>query len=214
MAKHNPKTINGTIMSESHVVPIKPPAVHILRSFETLNKMPILFERACRNRETAAPAKTSFRGDKAFFEVMPIPNTMSIPIAAPIKELNTSIKKVSPGKKAIVMAKASDVLISHGYNREFSLTFDETIQPTKTDDYRLKSIGQCKTAVPGIFEAGDIIDYEDKVNLLAGTFQDAVLAVNSAKIYIDPKAEKCGMVSSHNEQFMERNRQLLEQAFA
>ena len=77
------------------------------------------------------------------------------------------------------------------------------------DDYYLVGQGQCKTSVPGVFGAGDIISYDDKVNLLIGTFQDAVLAVNNAKMYIDPKADKYGMVSSHNEKFIEKNKELI-----
>lgn len=109
--------------------------------------------------------------------------------------------------------EVDDVLISHGYNREVSLEFAEEIQPIRKDDYYLVSLGQCKTSVPGIFGAGDIISYDDKVGLLIGTFQDAVLAVNNAKKYIDPKADQYGMVSSHNEKFAEMNKELLEELF-
>jgi len=109
--------------------------------------------------------------------------------------------------------QVDDVLICHGYNREVSLTFADNIQPTRKDDYYLVSQGQCKTSVPGIFGAGDIISYDDKVNLLVGTFQDAVLAVNNAKKYIDPQASEYGMVSSHNENFIEKNKELLEEIF-
>mgnify|MGYP001271410377 CR=1 FL=1 len=106
--------------------------------------------------------------------------------------------------------EVDDVLISHGYNRDVSLTFAEEIQPLRKDDYYLVSQGQCKTSVPGIFAAGDIVSYDDKVHLLLGTFQDAVLAVNNAKLYIDPQADQCAMVSSHNDKFIEKNKELLK----
>ena len=106
--------------------------------------------------------------------------------------------------------QADDVLISHGYNREISLSFDDDIQPVRKDDYYLVSQGQCSTSVPGVFGAGDIISYDDKVNLLLGTFQDAVLAVNNACRYINPQAEKYAMVSSHNEKFNKKNKELLK----
>ena len=107
-----------------------------------------------------------------------------------------------------------DIVVSHGYNREVSLQFAPGIEPEKKDDYCLLSIGQCKTTVPGIFAAGDIVSYNDKVGLILGTFQDAVLAVNSAKLYMEPGANQYGMVSSHNEKFKERNEQILERRFA
>ncbi|WP_077620384.1 NAD(P)/FAD-dependent oxidoreductase [Bacillus sinesaloumensis] len=106
--------------------------------------------------------------------------------------------------------QVDDVLICHGYNREISLSFDDNIQPQRKDDYYLVSHGQCKTSVPGIFGAGDIVSYDDKVNLLVGTFQDAVLAVNNACMYINPGAEKYAMVSSHNDKFEEKNKELLK----
>ena len=109
------------------------------------------------------------------------------------------------------LLEVDDVLISHGYNREVSLTFADDIQPLRKDDYYLVGHGQCKTSVPGIFGAGDIISYDDKVGLLVGTFQDAVLAVNNAKMYIDPKADKYAMVSSHNEKFIEKNKEFLKE---
>src|SRR5690606_9547865 len=112
------------------------------------------------------------------------------------------------GKKHQI--QVDDVLICHGYNREISLIFDDDIQPVRKDDYYLVSQGQCKTSVPGIFGAGDIVSYDDKVNLLVGTFQDAVLAVNNACRYINPEAEKYAMVSSHNEKFEEKNKEVLK----
>jgi ferredoxin/flavodoxin---NADP+ reductase len=107
--------------------------------------------------------------------------------------------------------QVDDVLISHGYNREVSLTFADDIQPLLKDDYYLVGQGQCTTSVPGVFGAGDIISYDDKVNLLVGTFQDAVLAVNKAKMYMDPEADKYAMVSSHNEKFIEKNKELIKE---
>jgi ferredoxin/flavodoxin---NADP+ reductase len=109
-----------------------------------------------------------------------------------------------------LLLPVDDVLVCHGYQREMSLSFADEIKPNVKDDYYLVSHGQCRTSVPGVFAAGDIIYYEDKVNLLAGAFQDAVLAVNSAKLYIDPKAEKYAMVSSHNEKFLEKNKDLVQ----
>lgn len=114
----------------------------------------------------------------------------------------------------ILSINVDDIVISHGYNREVSLHFAPEIEPEKKDNYCLVSTGQCKTTVPGIFAAGDIVTYNDKVGLILGTFQDAVLAVNSAKLYMEPGANEYGMVSSHNDKFKEKNQQILERKFA
>lgn len=45
-----------------------------------------------------------------------------------------------------------------------------------------------ETNVPGIFAAGDITTYAGKVKLIAVGFGEAPVAVNNAKVYIDPNA--------------------------
>ena len=103
------------------------------------------------------------------------------------------------------------MIVNHGYHRDASLSFAEEIQVrTKDDDY-VEGTALCETSEPGIFAAGDIVSYEGKVNLLVGAFQDAVHAVNSAKQFIEPSAQKFGMVSSHNEVFKERNKSIMKQ---
>lgn len=64
------------------------------------------------------------------------------------------------------------------------------------------------TNIPGIFGAGDFVEYGSKVGLIAGTFNDGVLALNSAKLYMEPEAPMMAYVSSHNERFKEKNRAL------
>ena len=102
-----------------------------------------------------------------------------------------------------------EVLVCHGYNREVSLDFCDSIMPDRNEHQQFNSEGQCKTSIPGIYAVGDIVAYADKVYLLVGTFNDAVLAVNSAKKYLEPDASSYAMVSSHNEKFEERNREEL-----
>jgi thioredoxin reductase (NADPH) len=68
--------------------------------------------------------------------------------------------------------------------------------------------GKLLTNMPGIFAAGDFAHFDSKVNLIAGAFTDAVLAVNSAKVHIEPQAARYGYVSSHNDKFKEKNRAL------
>lgn len=64
------------------------------------------------------------------------------------------------------------------------------------------------TNIPGIFAAGDTASYSTKLGLIAGAFTDAALAVNSAKLYMEPEAPRMAYVSSHNAKFKERNKAL------
>jgi ferredoxin/flavodoxin---NADP+ reductase len=46
-----------------------------------------------------------------------------------------------------------------------------------------------ETNLPGVYAAGDVIDYPGKLALIATGFGDACVAVNHAKAYLDPKAK-------------------------
>lgn len=50
--------------------------------------------------------------------------------------------------------------------------------------------GLMETNLPGVFGAGDIVDYEGKLDLIASGFAEAATAVNSAVQYVDPEARK------------------------
>jgi thioredoxin reductase (NADPH) len=43
-----------------------------------------------------------------------------------------------------------------------------------------------ETNIPGVFAAGDIVDYPGKLKLIATGFAEAAIAVNHAKAYVDP----------------------------
>jgi len=70
-----------------------------------------------------------------------------------------------------------------------------------------------ESSVQGIFAAGDILHHEGKLHLIAGAFQDAANAINKAKIYIALEAKARGMVSSHNELFQNKNKELMKDLY-
>lgn len=45
-----------------------------------------------------------------------------------------------------------------------------------------------RTNVPGIYAAGDVVDYEGKLDLIATGYAEAAIAVNNAVHFLDPKA--------------------------
>jgi ferredoxin/flavodoxin---NADP+ reductase len=45
-----------------------------------------------------------------------------------------------------------------------------------------------RTNLPGVFAAGDVVDYEGKLDLIATGFAEAAVAVNNAVHHVDPKA--------------------------
>ena len=141
--------------------------------------------------------------------------------------LNTQIKEFVPSsdrgsiqqviiedtKTAEQQAVAVDaVLVNHGFLKERTINFDDsiTVERDKERTFMVLTNGKCETSVPGLFAAGDIAEYPSKIHLIAGAYQDALHAVNSAKAYLDPSAHPTARVSSHNETFDERNREIFE----
>lgn len=105
--------------------------------------------------------------------------------------------------------EVDQLIVQHGYNRDASFDVALDLSIEKKDDYFYIGDSFGCTTQEGIFAAGDVLAYDGKVNLLVGTFQDAVNAVNSVKNYLNPNAAKVAMVSSHNEAFVEKNKEII-----
>ncbi len=143
--------------------------------------------------------------------------------------LNTEITSLiaQPGQEAIervalrnnddgteVQLQVDEVIISHGYDRDRELIANSEVRIEMENEWNVAGSPMSETSVSGIFAAGDVIAHPGKLHLIAGAFQDAANAVNKAKQYITPEAEAYAMVSSHNEKFKERNRELKKQMFS
>nr|WP_237728560.1 NAD(P)/FAD-dependent oxidoreductase [Paenibacillus sp. OSY-SE] len=108
----------------------------------------------------------------------------------------------------IEQIEVDEVLVNHGFDRDFG---DLLKWGLDKEDYGVSVDPRMRTSIPGIFGAGDFITYGSKVRLIAGAFNDAVLAVNSAKLYLDPIAPDMAGVSSHNARFFEKNKAIMQE---
>ncbi|MGG1443153.1 NAD(P)/FAD-dependent oxidoreductase [Brevibacillus laterosporus] len=97
------------------------------------------------------------------------------------------------------------VIVNHGLKCDYGPLVEWGLE--MKDELAIVN-GKLETNIPGIFAAGDFVDYDSKVRLIAGAFTDGALALNSAKLYLDPEAPKVAYVSSHNIRFKEKNKQL------
>lgn len=104
-----------------------------------------------------------------------------------------------------------EVIINHGYEIDTSLLKNSSLNIDMIDQYYIAGTTTSESSIEGIYAAGDILKHDGKVNLIAGAFQDAANAVNKAKQFIQPEADKFAMVSSHNEVFKKRNKELFKQ---
>lgn len=105
-----------------------------------------------------------------------------------------------------------EMIINHGYERDKELLANSEVQ-IELKDYWIAGTPLSETSVPGLYAAGDILHHEGKLHLIAGAFQDAANAANKAKQYISPEANAHGMVSSHNDLFMQKNRELMQHLY-
>ncbi|WP_163255600.1 NAD(P)/FAD-dependent oxidoreductase [Bacillus tropicus] len=104
-----------------------------------------------------------------------------------------------------------EVIINHGYERDITLLENSELDIAIIDNFYIAGNANSESSVDGLYAAGDILKHEGKLHLIAGAFQDAGNAVNKAKQFIQPDASEYGMVSSHNEVFKKRNRELIKQ---
>lgn len=107
--------------------------------------------------------------------------------------------------------EVNEVIINHGYDRDNDLYEQSPLEFMMHEQNGLAGTAYGDNSVPGIFAAGNSLNYNGKLHLIAGAFQDAANAVNRAKQWIEPDADKVAMVSSHNELLKEKNKPLFEQ---
>ncbi|SMF64665.1 thioredoxin reductase (NADPH) [Paenibacillus uliginis N3/975] len=140
--------------------------------------------------------------------------------------LNTSITKLIAGANhetierveltnhetgEVTTLSIDEVIINHGYERDKTLLENSELNIEIADQYYIAGDANSASSIEGLYAAGDILKHDGKLHLIAGAFQDAANAVNQAKQYIQPDAYKSGMVSSHNDLFKQRNRELVKE---
>lgn len=97
---------------------------------------------------------------------------------------SVSVKNLETGEMQVI--GVDEVLVNHGFSidlgpiKDWGLEFENG--SIKVDSYM-------QTNIPGIFAAGDIASYQNKLHLIAGGFSEGPTAVNSAKTYIQPDKE-------------------------
>ncbi len=132
-------------------------------------------------------------------------------IASDNQEVINKVELTNKETGEVSHLEMDEVVINHGFEQDTSLLEQSECDIHLLDNYFIAATSSSQSSVEGLYAAGDIVKYDGKVNLIAGAFQDAANAVNKAKQYIQPDATASGMVSSHNEVFKKRNRELVQQ---
>lgn len=98
-----------------------------------------------------------------------------------------------------------DVLINHGHPADLGGIAEWGLQMEWSN---ICAGAGMATNLPGVFAAGDTVIGPNKLRLIAGAFNDAAVAVNGAKLYLEPNAPAMAYVSSHNGKFNDKNKAL------
>ena len=75
-----------------------------------------------------------------------------------------------------------------------NIGFESSLGPIREwglalDDKGIIVTSMMQTNVPGVFAAGDVVSFPGKLKLIATGFGEAAIAVNHAKVFIDPKSQ-------------------------
>lgn len=139
--------------------------------------------------------------------------------------LNTKIEKLvaSPDHETIqqvilrdqnqndsIRIDVDEVIINHGFERERELVENSPIPIEMASSRTVAGNSKGETSVPGLFAAGDILEHDGKLRLIAGAFTDGATAVNQAKLFIEPGASNRGIVSTHNDMFKDKNKAIFK----
>ncbi|GIN72706.1 ferredoxin--NADP reductase 1 [Bacillus sp. J14TS2] len=92
--------------------------------------------------------------------------------------------------------KVDELLVNHGFHIDLGPIAEWGMDIT---DAGIVVNSSMSTSIPGVFAVGDIAQYENKLPLIAGGFNEGPIAVNSAKLYIHPKDPLTHLYSTHYE---------------
>ncbi|MGN8647161.1 NAD(P)/FAD-dependent oxidoreductase [Gracilibacillus sp. HCP3S3_G5_1] len=93
--------------------------------------------------------------------------------------------KVNKREQEVFTVEADEMLVYHGLELQATPLDHWGVETYKG---RISVKGDLATNIPGIFAAGDIVQYQGKTNLIASGYSEAITAVNKAHQLIDPRA--------------------------
>lgn len=101
--------------------------------------------------------------------------------------------------------EVDEVIVNHGLQGDMGEIRNWGLE---MDQRHVLVNDKLETSIEGVYAAGDTAKFSNKINLLAGAFTDAAVAVNHAKTHLTPEAANDIFISSHNPIFKEKNRAL------
>jgi thioredoxin reductase (NADPH) len=103
-----------------------------------------------------------------------------------------------------------ELIVNIGFEMEKNFHQESELNLDLEEDYYIKGTAKAATSIGGLYAIGDILQFDGKVRLIAGAYNDAANAVNQIKQSFEPDAPEKAQVSSHNDKFEELNEQKKE----
>jgi ferredoxin/flavodoxin---NADP+ reductase len=97
---------------------------------------------------------------------------------------SVSIRNMESNK--VEEIEVDEILVNHGFFIDLGPLKDWGLE---FENGSIKVDETMQTNIPGIFAAGDIASYKNKLHLIAGGFSEGPTAVNSVKAYLEPEKE-------------------------
>lgn len=109
-----------------------------------------------------------------------------------------SLENLETGKTQHIEVDA--VLVNHGFSSELGGIENWGLQ---TREGQILVNDAMETNIPGIFAAGDVVSYPNKLNLFVAGFTEGPMAINSANKYLNHEPAPMAMYSTHHEKLYE-----------
>ncbi|WP_161879701.1 NAD(P)/FAD-dependent oxidoreductase [Alkalibacterium sp. MB6] len=97
-----------------------------------------------------------------------------------------------------------ELLVNIGFETEQNVHQDEALNLELIDHYYIKGSSLAETSIQGMYAIGDILDFQGKVRLIAGAYNDAVNAVNQIRQYCYPLINHAVVMSSMHDGLQNR----------
>lgn len=119
------------------------------------------------------------------------------------------VKLINNQTRKVTSISVDSIIVNHGSYLNQNFLNGSKLNIKFINDYFIEGSSMGETGVPGLYAAGDLLRFYGKLPLIAGAFNDAANAVNSAKLFLEPSSRKLARVSSHNKILSEKNKKYL-----
>lgn len=122
------------------------------------------------------------------------------------KEKLAAIEVKDAKKDETYTLELDDLVVNIGFDTEDNFHQTEALNLDLLDNYYIKGNSHTQTSIDGIYAIGDILDFNGKVRLIAGAYNDAVNAINTIRQQCYPLIEEAIVLSTFHKELQQRRK--------